>query len=67
MPFEIKLQQPAELGDGYGSYICEFGHTHDYSRFDFEAAERELADPDLKTYGSAEELIAAMEAEDAYE
>ena len=37
LPFEIKQRLPIELNDGFGSYICEYGHIHDYSKFDFEA------------------------------
>ena len=64
LPFEIKQRLPKELNDGFGSYICEYGHVHDYSKFNFESVERELADPNLKTYGSAEELFAELDMED---
>jgi addiction module RelB/DinJ family antitoxin len=32
LPFNVKKQKPIELHDGYGSYICEYGHVHDYSK-----------------------------------
>jgi addiction module RelB/DinJ family antitoxin len=56
LPFEIKQRLPMELGDGKGSYICEFGHIHDYSKFDFDAVEREIADPGTKQYSSPEAM-----------
>jgi len=40
LPFEVKQRLPVELNDGNGSYICAFGHVHDYSKFDFDAVER---------------------------
>ena len=52
-----------ELNDGHGSYVCEFGHVHDYSKFDFDAAEREIADSNTKTYDSVEEMWADLDAE----
>lgn len=64
LPFEIKQRLPIELNDGFGSYICEYGHVHDYSKFDFEAVQRELSDPNLKTYGSVEELFSELDIED---
>ena len=64
LPFEIKQRLPIELNDGYGSYICEYGHIHNYSRFDFEAVEREIADPSTKIYNSVEEMWAELDAED---
>ncbi len=63
LPFEIKQRLPIELNDGYGSYICEYGHVHDYSKFDFDAVEREIADPNAKKYNSVEELLADLNAE----
>ncbi len=64
LPFEVNQRLPLELNDGHGSYICEYGHLHDYSKFDFEAAEREINDPNLKTYSSAEELFADLKLDD---
>jgi len=35
LPFEAKAAPRAiELNDGHGSYLCEFGHIHDYSKLD---------------------------------
>jgi DNA-damage-inducible protein J len=37
LPFEVKSRVGAiELFDGNGSYVCEYGHVHDYSRLDLE-------------------------------
>ena len=64
LPFEIKHRLPIELNDGYGSYICELGHVHDYSRFDFEAVEREIADPNTKVYDNVDDMWADLNAEE---
>lgn len=33
IPFDVKkTRKPIEINDGSGSYICEYGHFHDYSR-----------------------------------
>ncbi|MDR1706248.1 MAG: type II toxin-antitoxin system RelB/DinJ family antitoxin [Clostridiales bacterium] len=60
LPFEVKQRLPMELNDGRGSYICEDGHLHDYSKFDFEAAERDLAGP----FKTLEDYKAWLEADD---
>ena len=62
LPFEVKQRLPIELNDGYGSYICEFGHVHDYSKFDFDAVERE-ADT-IGPFDTVEELFASLEEKD---
>jgi addiction module RelB/DinJ family antitoxin len=51
LPFEVKQRLPIELNDGHGSYICAFGHVHDYSKTDLGAITREseLAGP-FKTF-----------------
>ncbi|MCL2054053.1 MAG: hypothetical protein FWG90_06390 [Oscillospiraceae bacterium] len=45
-----------ELNDGHGSYVCSYGHTHDYSKFDFDEVEQEIAAPSTKKYGSLKEM-----------
>ena len=60
LPFEIKQRLPIELNDGHGSYICEYGHIHNYSKFDFDAVEREINDPNTKTYNNLDEMWADM-------
>jgi len=64
LPFEIKQRLPIELNDGHGSYVCEYGHVHDYSRFDFNAIEQEIADINTKTYNTVEEMWADLDVED---
>ena len=64
LPFEVRQRLPVELNDGYGSYICEYGHVHDYSKFDFDAVEREIADPNAKIYDTIEEMLADLNLED---
>jgi len=59
LPFEIKQRLPIELNDGLGSYICEYGHVHDYSKLDLRGDEY------AKVYDSAEEMWADLGAEDA--
>jgi addiction module RelB/DinJ family antitoxin len=63
LPFEIKQHLPLELNDGFGSYICEYGHIHDYSKFDFDAVEREIADPNSKVYNSLDDMWADLDSE----
>ena len=55
IPFNLKLNGITELNDGKGSYICEYGHLHDYSKIDFDKLEKEAETN--KTYNNAEELI----------
>jgi addiction module RelB/DinJ family antitoxin len=64
LPFEVKQKLPMELNDGFGSYICEYGHIHDYKRLDFDAIERELADSKAKIYNNADEMWADLDTED---
>jgi addiction module RelB/DinJ family antitoxin len=35
LPFSANSHKSIiEIYDGYGSYICDYGHVHDYSRMD---------------------------------
>jgi addiction module RelB/DinJ family antitoxin len=35
IPFEVRSRVGAiELHDGNGSYVCEYGHVHDYSKLE---------------------------------
>jgi addiction module RelB/DinJ family antitoxin len=35
LPFPVQSRRgTVELFDGYGSYVCEYGHIHDYSKLD---------------------------------
>lgn len=58
IPFDLKRKGIVEFNDGYGSYICEYGHLHDYSKMNFEEIEKDV---DGKTYNSAEELMKELE------
>ena len=62
LPFEIKQRLPIELNDGHGSYICAFGHVHDYSKFDFDVLDNDkaLAGP-FKTF---EDFKASLDDDD---
>ena len=64
LPFEIKQRLPQELNDGQGSYICGYGHIHNYNKFDFNAVEREISDPNTKIYENAEEMCADLDSDD---
>ena len=61
IPFAIKRRGNVELNDGYGSYICEYGHLHDYSKIDFEELEKEAQKN--KSYENVDELIKDIEKE----
>ena len=55
IPFELKLKTPVELNDGKGSYICEYGHIHDYSKLYLKKLEQEAKGN--KTYTNTKEMI----------
>ena len=55
IPFELKRKKIVELNDGYGSYVCQYGHIHDYSKIDFEELEKEAKGN--KKYKSAKEMM----------
>ena len=58
IPFSLKRKGIVELNDGYGSYICEYGHLHDYSKINFEEI---LKDVDDKTFDNVDELKKTLE------
>lgn len=58
IPFNLKRRRNIELNDGYGSYICEYGHLHDYSKINFEELEK---DTDGKVYNNVEDLMKEVE------
>jgi len=64
LPFEIKQQPPFELNDGHGSYICKYGFTHDYSKFNFDSVEQEIANPQTKVYNDIDEMWRDIDLED---
>ena len=60
IPFELKRKGMVEINDGYGSYICEYGHLHDYSKIDFDEI---LEDKDERTFNNVDELKNTLEGE----
>ena len=63
IPFVVRKNHDAiELNDGYGSYICEYGHLHDYSKFKFAEYEKEPAN--AKTYTNLNKMWADLDSED---
>ena len=60
IPFELKRKGRVEINDGYGSYICEYGHLHDYSKIDFDEI---LEDKDERTFNNVDELKNTLEGE----
>lgn len=61
IPFEIRRKGIVELNDGHGSYICEYGHLHDYSKINFKELEEEARKN--KSYNNIKELIKDIEEE----
>lgn len=55
IPFDLKRKGPIELNDGHGSYICEYGHLHDYSKIDLKQEEKVAEDNEA--YDNAREMI----------
>ena len=60
IPFTLKRREIIELNDGHGSYVCEYGHLHDYSKLNVNEM---LKDIDEKTYNNVEELKKTLEKE----
>ncbi|MDR2591119.1 MAG: type II toxin-antitoxin system RelB/DinJ family antitoxin [Oscillospiraceae bacterium] len=63
LPFEIKQQYPIEINDDCGSYVCEYGHIHNYKRFDFDTVEKEIASPNTKIYDNVDDMWSDLTAE----
>lgn len=62
IPFELKRKGVVELNDGYGSYICEYGHIHDYSKLNLKEIEKEAKEN--KSYNNAKEMMEDILKED---
>lgn len=60
IPFTLKRTRIVELDDGNGSYICENGYIHDYSKLDLNKIEK---DKDERTYNNVDELKKALESD----
>jgi addiction module RelB/DinJ family antitoxin len=56
IPFEIRQRLPIELNDGHGSYVCEYGHVHNYKSFNVDATEQEINNPKTKIYDNTNEM-----------
>ena len=52
IPFDLKRKGIFELNDGYGSYVCEYGYVHDYSKLDLENIKTTG-----KTYKNSKEMM----------
>ena len=61
IPFSLKIKGAVELNDGNGSYICEDGYLHDYSKIDLKKLEEEAKQN--KSYNSVEEMFNDLEGE----
>lgn len=61
IPFSLKRKGIVELNDGYGSYICENGHLHDYSKINFDEISKDV---DERIFDNVEDLKKALEDED---
>ena len=61
IPFSLKRNGRVELNDGYGSYICEYGHVHDYSKVNIEKLENDV---NKRTFDNVEELKKILEEEE---
>ena len=62
IPFEVrKARRRVELDDGFGSYICEYGHLHDYKKLNpkLDEAEKETVGP----FNSVEDLMKSLNDE----
>lgn len=62
IPFELKRKGIVEMNDGYGSYICEYGHLHDYSKLNLKEIEKETKNN--KSYNTAKEMMEDILKED---
>ena len=62
IPFEVKRKGVVDLKDGYGSYICEYGHLHDYGKINLKTLEKEAESN--KVYDNAKEMIEDILKED---
>lgn len=60
IPFNLKRKRVVELNDGYGSYICEHGYLHNYSRVNFNELEKDRTG---KIYDNVEDLMKDLDEE----
>jgi len=57
IPFTLKRNGIVEINDGYGSYICEYGHIHDYSKLNLNEISKDVNE---KKYKNVNELMKAL-------
>jgi len=62
IPFNLKRNNATELNDGYGSYICDYNHLHNYSKLNLKEIEEEAKNN--KSYDNAKEMIEDILKED---
>ena len=63
LPFAVKRRGINRYTySGYGSYICENGHLHDYSKINFKKLEEEAKNN--KVYNNIGELIQDIEKDE---
>ena len=63
IPFDLKRKGIVELNDGHGSYICEYGYLHDYSKLNLDVEQLEEEAKNNKPYHSAKEMFEDIEKE----
>ena len=56
-----KRHETQEIYDGHGSYMCEYGKLHDYSKINLEALENELIN--ARTYSNLSEMWSDLDLE----
>ena len=61
IPFSLTRKGRVELADEHGSYICEYGYLHDYSKLNLEEISK---DTDGKTYNNVDELMNELEGDE---
>ena len=49
------------VNDDYGSYICEYGHLHDYNKINLKKLEKEAKNN--KSYDNFEDLMKDLDEE----
>ena len=62
IPFSVRKTNPSiELNDGFGSYICEYGHLHNYRNLKpkLDEAMKEVVGP----FDSVDEMMKSLNDE----
>jgi len=62
IPFSIrKTNQPIEINDGFGFYVCEYGYLHDYSNL--KQKPDEAAQETVGPFDSVDEMMKSLNDE----